>query len=360
MYVDAGPWTSGPSYSDLLSRADPEFVRRAALLAEVGQGPIPCVLDTSYVRTGLEAQLRTGQPPRSIRAAQEGRTRIFMEKATLDEAWERLTRFAAQLDVPVGRLRQMFGEGWLPHISVVSLPENVRRLDGRALAVRDHDPDDYPAAALAALLSPCILLTGNHRDFAPLGVSYPRQGVDAIFAAIDVRVGEHQLQAVTMIPAAPVYAIGAGTKWASEKIGPWAWVLLAALGVGAVVLYRRQSPERREAIRKVAAGVGNVLMEQYAEAQRAVNDAQSKLSACLVPPPDTRSVPSAVLRMLATSDNSMSAQDLYEQLPVEVQPGLVALRRWMHANKPLFFSEARRGSFQLGNRYSVSVAVAKS
>lgn len=360
MHYDAGQWTSGPSYSDLLPRVDPEYLRRSALLAEVGHGPIPSVLDTSYVRTGLEAQLRTGQPPRSIRAAQDGRTRIFMEKETFEESWERLNRFATQLGVPVGELRRMFGEGWLPHISVVSLPENVRCLDGRALAVRDLDPDDYPAAALAALLSPCILLTGNHHDFAPLGVTYSRQGVDAIFAAIDVRVGEYQLQAVGLVPVVPVVAIGAGTTWASEKIGALAWVLLATVAVGAVVLYRRQSPERREAIRKVAAGVGCILMEQHAEAQRMVNDAQGKLWTCLVPPPDTRSVPSAVLRILATAEESMSAQDLYEQLPAEAQPGLVPLRRWMHANKPLFFSEVRRGSFRLGNRYSLSVAVGTS
>lgn len=204
MHYEASRWTSGPSYSNLAPSVDPEYLRRSALLAEVGHGPIPSVLDTSYVRTGLEAQLRTGQPPRSIRAAQEGRTRVFMEKATLDESWERLSKFATQLEVPVEELRRMFGEGWLLYISVVSLPENVRCLDGRALAVRDLDADDYPAAALAALLSPCILLTGNYHHFAPLGVSYSRQGVDAIFAAIDVRVGEHQLQAVTMIPAAPV------------------------------------------------------------------------------------------------------------------------------------------------------------
>ena len=56
----------------------------------------------------------------------------------------------------------------------------------------------------------------------------------------------------------------------------------------------------------------------------------------------------------------MSAQDLYEQLAAEVRPGLVLLRRGMHAKRPLLFSEVRRGSFRLGNRYSVSVAVAKA
>ncbi len=240
MEYDAAQWTRSPSFSDMLSHVDPEHLRRAALLAEVGRGPIPSVLDTSYVRTGIGVQLKSGRPPRTIVAAQEGRTRIFMEKGTLDECWERLHRFATQLEVPVGQLRRMFGEDWLPHISVVSLPENVRCLDERALAVRDLDPDDYPAAALAALLSPCVLLTGDYHHFAPLGVSYPRQGIDATFAAIELRVGEHELQAIAMVPAAPVVAIGAGTKWVSEKIGPIAWFLLIAIVVGAAVYYRRQ------------------------------------------------------------------------------------------------------------------------
>jgi PIN domain len=355
MEVGSTQRLGGATYSDLLAQLGPEQFRRSALLAEVGQGPIPAVLDTSYVRTGIHTQLRTGNPPKSIIAAQQGRTRVFMEEETLNESWQRLERFADQLDVSVRQLRAMFADDWLPNISVVSLPENARSIDERALAVKSLDPNDYPTAALAALLSPCILLTGDHHHFAPLGVSYSRQGVDAIFAAIEVRIGENQLQSVAMVPAAPVYTIGVGTKWAYEKIGPLALILLAGIVVGAVVLYRCQPEERRHAVREVASGVGNVLLGQYNQAQRAVTEAQTQLSICLVPPPDKRSVPSAVLRKLATAGDSMSAQQLYEQLPAEVQPALVPLRQWMHANKPLF-SELRRGSFRLGNRYSISVA----
>ena len=343
-----------------LSHRHPEYLRRSAFLAEVGRGPIPCVLDTSCVRTGLGIQLHTGRPPRSILAAQEGRTRIFIEKETLDETWERLDRFADQLRVPVGRLHSMFGNDWLPHISVVSLPESVRCLDHRAIAVGDLDFGDYPAAALAALLSPCILLTGNHHHFAPLGISYSRQFSDALIAAIDLRAGEYQIQGIIMVPAAPVYAAGAATKWAYGKVGPVALLLLAAVIVSGVFLYRRQPTERREAIRTVAGRFGEGFMEQYAEAQRAVNSAQNQLFACLVPPPDKRSIPSAVLRLLATACDSMSAEQISEGLPAEVQPSVDTLRRWMQVNKPLLFSEARRGSFRLGNRYSISIAAVES
>ena len=356
MAYEARSWISSPGSSVLLSHVDPDVLHRAAILAEVGQDPIPSVLDTSYVRTGLQYQLKEGRPPRTISAAREGRTRIFMEKETLDECWQRMEKFSVQLGVPVVLLRRMFAAEWLPHIRVVSLPDNVRGLDERAIAVREFDPDDYPAAALAALLSPCILLTANYRDFAPLGVTRPRQGVDAVFAAIGVTVGERNLQTIAVIPVAPAYAVGAVIKWAYDKIGPLALLIVAGVVVGAVVLYRGQPEERRQAIRRIAASAGNAFLEQYTEAQQAVTVARDQLAEYLVPPPNHRSVPSAVIRMLATAAESLSAQQLYEQLPSEVQTATVPLRQWMHANKPLLFSEFRRGSFRLGNRYSITVS----
>ena len=61
-----------------------------------------------------------------------------------------------------------------------------------------------------------------------------------------------------------------------------------------------------------------------------------------------------VLEALLAADGPMSAEQISEGLPAEVQPSVDTLRRWMHVNKPLLFSEARRGSFRLGNRYSIS------
>ena len=356
--LDGADWIDGPTHSDPMSQIDRKPLRRLAPLTELGEGPIPAILDTSYVRTGMQYQLRNGRPPRTIIAAQEGRTRIFMEQVTLNEAWQRLERFADQLDVPVRQLRTMFADDWLPNISVVSLPEVVRSLDPRALSVKSLDPDDYPAAALAALLSPCVLLTGDYHHFAPLGVTSSHQGIDAVCAAIQLQIGQRRVQAAATVPIAPVYAIGVGTKRASEKVGPIAWFILAGIVVGGALLYRRQPPERREAIRNFASEVGKCALEQYTEAQMIVNQAESQLSACLVPPPIQRSIPSAVLRALAVADDSMSAQQLCENLDPEVQPAVDPLRRWMHANKPQFFYEVRRGSFRLGSTYSVSVPIA--
>jgi hypothetical protein len=71
-----------------------------------------------------------------------------------------------------------------------------------------------PAAALAALLSPCILLAHNHKDFGALGVRSAERAKDADLAAVELRFGEFQLHAVVMVPAAPFVAAAGAFIWA--------------------------------------------------------------------------------------------------------------------------------------------------
>ncbi len=89
---------------------------------DLRRGPLPAVLDTDMVRTGLHYQLKNGRPPRSVRTAQAGAVRLFMEYDTLAETAARLPRFAGQLGVPVAELRRVLNEDWLPHTAVVRLP----------------------------------------------------------------------------------------------------------------------------------------------------------------------------------------------------------------------------------------------
>jgi hypothetical protein len=161
---------------------------------DLGRGPLLAVPDTSNVRTGLHHQLTHGSPPASITTARDGSMRVFMEYETLIETQRKLPRFAGQFGVPAAELTHILNE-WLPYIRVVKLRPSLRELDQRALDVRTFDPDDYPAATLAALLSPCILLTGNYTDFGPLGVQSEKQGVEAVVAGIAVKIGESRFQA---------------------------------------------------------------------------------------------------------------------------------------------------------------------
>jgi len=340
--------------SAVMPYLDAEQVRTLCMISELREGPVPVVLDTSCVRTGLPYQLVNDGLPTSIEAVRSGRIRVFMEFDTLRETWKRLPRFAEQLDVPVTTLQCMFADDWLPLLSIVSIPEALRRIDDRAGAVRDLDPDDYPTAALATLLSPYILLTHNYRDFHPLDVRVPSQGVDAVFAVINLKVGETEVQAIALLPAAPALTVGATTKWAADKVGPTAWFILALLIARGVVLYRRQPTERKEQIKEFASETGRFLLDEYTRASNDVQRAREQLSSCVVPGPEDRSVTAAVFRKLAVADDAMSAQQLCDVLDDSVRPAVAPLRRFLHDNKATAFREVRRGGFVLGGKYHVT------
>ncbi len=318
---------------------------------ELGRRPLLGVLDTSCLRTGLHYQLRTGSPPASMTTARDGSVRLFMEYDTLVEAQRKLPKFAKSFGMTTAELTRILNEDWLPHIKVVRLPPEMRQADRRAIAVRENDPDDYPAAALAALLSPCILLTHNYTDFGPLGMKSWSQGVDAIVAGIDLRIGQVHMNAVVMVPVVPAMGIGGAAKWASEKIGPWAWIIFGLLVLGGVVIYKRQPQERREKIKKVASQVGVALLDEAMKATAEVHLATAQLRACVVPGPSNRVPESAILRELAMAEESLSAQQLVDLLDESVRPSVARLRAYLRANDKTLVYEARRGGFALGAHY---------
>jgi hypothetical protein len=102
------------------------------------------------------------------------------------------------------------------------------------LQVRGRDVADFPAAALAALLSPCLLLTHNYKHFGALGIRSHKQGVDGVMAVAAINVGDMQVRAVVMLPELPARAGGAAFKWTYDRIGPVTWVLVAVLAGGGI------------------------------------------------------------------------------------------------------------------------------
>jgi len=327
---------------------DPEFYAAFEALPGLYVHPLPAVLDTSCVRTALAIRLQTGTSPPSLAAIRAGAVRLFMDTDTLEETYRRLPRFAKQLQTPLPVLVDLFESEWLPHIHILAVPSELRSLDPRARAVHDRDPDDYPVAALAALLSPCVLLTHNYRHFSAVGVSSYTQGTDALFAAVDLRVGETRLRAVASLPAAPVVVVKGGVQWANERMGYAGWVTLAVLLLGAVVLYNRQTDERKAAVRQAAADGAVWFLQETRRASLQLDRSRRELDAHLVPGPDHRSPAAAVMRQLALADDSMSAQQLIDALSAEARLPIGALRRFLRANTPAVFSETRRGSFELG------------
>jgi len=343
--------TQGVLTPDMVDALFAEAAELASL--DPRRGPLPAVLDTDMVRTGLHYQLRNGRPPRSVRTAQAGAVRLFMEYDTLAETAARLPRFAGQLGVPTADLRRVLNEDWLPYTGVVRLPQALRETDPRAREVRDRDADDFPAAALAALLSPCLLLTGNYKHFGGLGVRTRNQGVNGVMAVAAIGVGETRIQTIVMVPAIPARAAAAGVKWAAGRIGPAAWVITGALIGGGIWWYCKQPPERRDSIREAAVQAVTPLVENYNTATEVVHRGRLQLRTCVVPRPGRRTPVSAILRELALSPESLSAAQLAELLDPAARPPVASLRAFLRAHDTTVFRQVRRGGFVLGSRYEL-------
>lgn len=320
----------------------------------LGRRPLPAVLDTDFVRTGLHYQLSNGAPPKSVRTARQGLLRLFMEYDTLVETAGRLPKFADQMGVPVAELRRVLNKDWLPHVDVVQLPAALREVDLRARQVHDRDPADYPAAALAALLSPCLLLTHNYKHFGALGVHTRKQGVDGVMAVADIRVGDMRVRAVMLVPELPGRAAVSAFKWTYERIGPATWLLAAALAGGGIYWYCKQPPERRERIKQIAGDMGTRYLQEYGAAAEVAYQGRVLLRACVVPRPEQRGMVSAVVRELALAEESLSAQQLTELLDPPVRPSVADLRAWLRHYDDTVVSQVRRGGFVLGSRCQLS------
>jgi hypothetical protein len=236
---------------------------------------------------------------------------------------------------------------------VVELNDRFRAKDARAAQVSALDPDDYPAAALAALLSPCALFTGNRKHFYPLGVNHPRQGVVLIDAVAEIFIGEQQFQMAVMIPGLPLFGLYKGLEWVVDRLGGVGVVLGGLLIGGAIVGYQCLSQETRDTVKKTASMMGNVLIEAGVEALAAADQGRKSFERLAVPAPESRSLEATIIRELAFSTESMSAQQLKDVLDESLPLSVVSIREFLHENKGTLFGEVRRGSFILGQHYVV-------
>ncbi|MFI5496807.1 hypothetical protein [Actinoplanes sp. NPDC051859] len=289
-----------------------------------------------------------------MRAAQSGALRLFMEYATLAETIGRLPRFAKQFKVPEDELRRILNEDWLPHIEVVKIPLSLRGIDERADGVAALDADDYPAAALAALLSPCILLTHNYRDFGPLGVVSPSQGVDGLLTLIRRDESMTQAQALVAVPMLSGRAMAATTRWAAQRMGSSVWLTLGILAAGGALWILQLPPEKRARMKRCAATVASFALQQYGDVFIKVQRDQAQLNGFAVPAPGIRSAEAAIIRSLANSPEPLSACRLFEIADPRPDLPVAGIRAFLRKNDQTLFNQVRRGSFMLGRRYDLA------
>lgn len=242
----------------------------------------------------------------------------------------------------------MFYTNWLPCIRVVDLSEQLRQLDKKALDVKRLDPDDYPTAALAAILSPSILLTHNFKDFSPLGTREWRRGINGIAAVSDIVLGQRNLLAIASIPSGLVVVIISTLKSIAAHSNPTLLIFAVVLLLVIVAVYRRQTPDRNESIHLLSNDILCFLLEQSSEAIKEISYGNKPLDSYMVGKSAYVTTEAAVLRLLALTSEPLSAQQIGELLDKSVRPRLQSLRAFLHANKNRVFEETRRGRFMLG------------
>jgi hypothetical protein len=205
-------------------------------------GPLIAVLDVDVIRRGLQHELRTSSFPTSLEAADRGAMHLFIESRTMEELMSKLPEFARQMRVHPAELESILEAGLMQLVRVVDArgPDP----DPRVLSV---PADDRPAAELASLLAPCVLMTDNYRDFEAMGVTAISAWLPAAKGSLATASADAQLGAMWGMGSLPFVMGFQGIQWADRRY-PAARALLLATGtaicVGAFIYLR--SPARRD------------------------------------------------------------------------------------------------------------------
>jgi hypothetical protein len=313
--------------------------------AEMHATPYLGVLDTSFLRTAFQYQIKQESAPASLKAVKSGSLRVFVAQQTLDETYRKLPKFAHDLKVTPADLVDILENEWLPHVAVVDVSQ-LPSADTRVDAVSVRDSDDVAAAALASVLAPVLLLT-HDLDFKALGILDRNQALVGVQAVVSIATAQGKYQAAILIPAAPVIGVVEGIPWAAKRLGISPWVLGGVLAAIAYGVYRKTSPERRRKIVEGPLLVGKALLEMTSEATRQGNLGRDVLSEQMVGAAPSTSIESTMLRELARSDESLSAQQLWERLDSEQRPQVPVIRSFLRSNPACV--EVRRGGFTFGS-----------
>jgi|GEM_PF-3386862 len=334
--------------AELLDRIDIEQLSSELEAKRSLHSPYLFVLDTEFFFSAFQSQLKRGGAPKSLQVAMRGVIRLFIASDTFFELLDKkLPDFADKLGTTVPVLER-FLMMWLDWLTLVDLPSDYS--DPRVKQLAERDASDVPAATLACLLAPCVLLT-NDFDFESLIEDLESLShVLIVKAAVQLDNASGELRMVATVPTLPVAATVGGTRWVANRIGASPWVVggvlmltVALLGIWA---YRRMDDDDKTALRQFGTEVGTRYLEEVNDIQTRVSDARQTLTKRTVLPLATRNREQVVLRELAMADEALSAQRLWERLDPEARPGVHKVREILRTHpSPVGYG---RGQWTLG------------
>jgi hypothetical protein len=321
-----------PSVAELRERGvDFEILKQEQLAETQIRTPYLCVLDTEFFFSAFQYQLKhNGSAPRSLQITKIGKIRLFVAEKTFVELIDKLPEFAAKLDTKPELLAEFLIRYWLSWLKLVKLPEES--IDSRVSTIATRDSSDRPAAHLASLLSPCLLLTKDSDFEALLGVLKPVDYGEVVQAIVEHDEAMSQAQAIELLSLLPISATIEGIKWISTRLQVSPWMVGGIICFFGIWVYRSQKEEVRGKIRKIATQVGYQFMLTFAEAETKLMNARRKLQERLVLPKQYRTHEEIILRELAVSNDALSAQKLWNRLDAESRPSVKVVRELLRTH----------------------------
>ncbi len=318
--------------------------------------PLPIVVDADVLHRNVDYCLRTGWMPRLLDSASHGYTLLtgvvlFATARVKEELERQLDEIAIRRGVPREDVVRVWNETFLPRIRFVEIHETAVE-DPRVGQVRALHDADAPTAALAVMLSPCVVLTDNRRHFAPLGI--PDTHTDRIAVhARELSRYYGSANAMTMVPVLTGSMAIEGSKKVISTVGRDASILIALLLIGAAVVIWRSEPggQIRASAKKLAREVGPPLAQA---ATRALVLSEEMSALAIDPPAPPDSAARFLAKILATRQTILSTDEIARRLNEHgyrftgTGAHATRVRGWLTAQP--CFCEAQRGHWTFGYR----------
>jgi hypothetical protein len=266
------------------------------------------VVDTDVILANLIHQARATVTPRLLRAASDGTVRLFAANHVYFETYDKLSEVAADTGLDVATLRELFEEEHLPLITFVNMSGEF---SGR---VPVTDAKDVPTAALADLISPCVLFSRD-RHLRDPGLA-PPNWLEVAGAAVHAGELDRRERGLGITIYAPSASVTLLIRWVARRLGVSPWLVAGGLGAWMYAVLR--DPKRRRAAGEWISRAAEAFTEVVAQGEIAQAAGLREIRTASLPEPTEPTVVHAVARTLAWAPEPLLAgevTDLLDALP---------------------------------------------